>query len=124
MTREEITEAYSEIKGAIDQFGGNLEGWLGFFDAAVVPPVPFADENEFRIIRPKGGGGTDFEVIFDYVRTEMAGTEIASIIILTDGFAPFPEESAAMGIPVLWMITGDHVKPPWGKVAMVRNDRR
>lgn len=119
MSKKEITQAYSEIKGAIDQFGGNLEGWLGFFDAAVVPPIPFTDENEFRIIRPKGGGGTDFGVIFDYIRREMAEREIASIIILTDGCAPFPEESAAMGIPVLWMINNNHVKPPWGKAAVM-----
>ena len=119
MTKKEITQAYSEIKGAIDQFSGNLEGWLGFFDAAVVPPVPFIDENEFKIIRPKGGGGTDFEVIFDYIRREMAEQEIASIIILTDGYAPFPEESAAMGIPVLWMINNNSVEPPWGRVAVM-----
>ena len=120
MTKKEITQAYSEIKGAIDQFGGKLEGWLGFFDAGVVPPIPFTDENEFKIIRPKGGGGTDFEVIFDYVRMEMAEQEIASIIILTDGCAPFPEESAAMGIPVLWMINNTYVEPPWGRVAVMK----
>ena len=120
MSKKEITQAYSEIKGAIDQFGGKLEGWLGFFDAGVVPPIPFTDENEFNIIRPKGGGGTDFEVIFDYVRMEMAEQEIASIIILTDGCAPFPEESAAMGIPVLWMINNTYVEPPWGRVAVMK----
>ena len=119
MSKKEITQAYSEIKGAIDQFGGRLEGWLGFFDAGVVPPIPFTDENEFKVIRPKGGGGTDFGVIFDYVRTEMPDKEIASIIILTDGFAPFPDEAAAMGIPVLWMFTDDYIKPPWGKVAVM-----
>ena len=119
MTEEEVTQASSEVKGAIDQFGGNLEGWLGFFDAEVVPPVPFTDENEFRVIRPKGGGGTSFEAIFRYVREEMADMEIASIIILTDGFAPFPEEEAAMGIPVLWMINNDRIKPPWGKTATI-----
>ena len=119
MSDEEITRAYSEVKGAIDQFGGNLEGWLGFFDAKVVPPMPFADEGEFNIIRPKGGGGTSFEEIFHYIRKQMADREIASIIILTDGFAPFPEESAAMGIPVLWMINNDMVTPPWGKKAEI-----
>ena len=119
MSDDEITQAYSEVKGAIDQFGGNLEGWLGFFDAKVVPPMPFADEGEFNIIRPKGGGGTSFEEIFHYMRKEMADREIASIIILTDGFAPFPEESAAMGIPVLWMINNDMVTPPWGKKAEI-----
>lgn len=119
MSDEEITQAYSEVKGAIDQFGGRLEGWLGFFDAAVVPPKPFIDENEFKMIRPEGGGGTSFDVIFDYVRSEMADREIASIIILTDGWAPFPEESAAMGIPVLWMIDNEAITPPWGRVARI-----
>lgn len=117
MSAGEITKAYSEIKGAIDQFGGRLEGWLGFFDAAVVPPKPFVDENEFKVIRPAGGGGTSFEVIFDYVRHKMEDRVIASIIIMTDGYAPFPEESAAMGIPVLWMINNDDVTPPWGRIA-------
>ena len=37
MSDEDIGEVYSEIVGAIDQFGGSLRGWLGFFDAAVVP---------------------------------------------------------------------------------------
>ncbi len=119
MSDDEITKAYSEIKGAIDQFGGRLEGWLGFFDAAVVTPEPFADETEFRMIRPKGGGGTSFDVIFDYVRTEMSGREIASIIIMTDGLAPFPDEADAMGIPVLWMINNDRVTPPWGGTARI-----
>ena len=119
MTEGEVTEAYSEVKGAIDQFGGRLEGWLGFFDAKVVPPVRFSDENEFKVIRPKGGGGTSFDVIFDFVRQEMDDKEIASIIILTDGYAPFPEEAVATGIPVLWMINNERVKPPWGKVAMI-----
>lgn len=116
MTDAEITQAYSEVKGAVDQFGGRLEGWLGFFDAAVVPPEAFADESEFRVIRPKGGGGTSFEAVFEYVRKEMSGMEIASIIILTDGYAPFPGEDAAMGIPVLWMINNGQVNPPWGRV--------
>ncbi len=117
MSEDEITQAYSEIKGAIDQFNGRLEGRLGFFDAAVVPPEPFYDENEFRIIRPVGGGGTSFDAIFDYIRSEMSDREIASIIIMTDGYAPFPEESAAIGIPVLWMINNDDITPTWGRVA-------
>ncbi len=116
MSEEEITEAYSEIKGAIDQFGGRLEGWLGFFDARVIPPAPFIDENEFIVIRPRGGGSTSFDIIFKYIRDEMVDKEIASLIIMTDGYAPFPERSVSMGIPVLWMINNDDVTPPWGKV--------
>ena len=119
MSDEEITAAYSEIKGAIDQFNGKLKGWLGFFDAKVVEPQPFTNEEEFRIIRPKGGGGTRFDIIFDYV-TEHMETPPASIIIMTDGYADFPDEKEAMNIPVLWLLVTDDVNPPWGKVARIK----
>lgn len=113
-----ITAAYSEIKGAIDQFDGRLRGWLGFFDAAIIEPLPFASEEEFRLIRPAGGGGTDFQIIFEYVAQKMEQPP-ASIIILTDGYAPFPQERLARGIPVLWLLNNEKVEPPWGKVARI-----
>jgi predicted metal-dependent peptidase len=120
MSNKMITAAYSEIKGAIDQFGGKLKGWLGFFDAAIIEPVPFEDEEEFKIIRPAGGGGTDFQIIFEYINGYMKDTPPASVIILTDGYAPFPKESCAKGVPVLWLINNDEVEPPWGKVARIK----
>lgn len=119
MSDEMITAAYSEVKGAIDQFNGKLEGFLGFFDAAVIPPTPFSDEDEFMVIKPKGGGGTSFNVIFNYVDDQMSDEPPASIIILTDGYAPFPDEKAANGIPVLWLLNNKNVEPPWGKIAII-----
>ena len=119
MSNKMITAAYSEVKGAIDQFDGKLRGWLGFFDAAIIEPIEFSNEEEFRVIRPAGGGGTDFQIIFEYVATHMA-KQPASIIILTDGFCPFPQEQLAMGIPVLWLINNEDVDPPWGKVARIK----
>ena len=119
MSDEAITAVYSEIKGAIDQFNGHLQGWLGFFDAEVVEPKPFSSEEEFRIIRPKGGGGTRFDIIFKYVEKHM-DTSPASIIIMTDGYADFPKEEEAMEIPVLWLLVTDDVNPPWGKVARIK----
>ncbi len=120
MSDEMITAAYSEIKGAIDQFDGKLAGWLGFFDAAIIKPQPFDDEESFRVIRPAGGGGTDFQIIFEYVNAFMAPDLPVSIIILTDGHAPFPDEELAMGIPVLWLLNNEDVNPPWGKVARIK----
>lgn len=117
MSKEAITECYSEIYGAIAQFNGKLQGMLGFFDAVVVEPTPFEDEDEFKIIRPVGGGGTSFQVIFDYVEEKMSDKPPESIIILTDGYAPFPNEKDANDIPVLWIINNNDVNPPWGKVA-------
>ena len=120
MSDEMITAAYSEIKGAIDQFNGKLAGWLGFFDAAIIKPQPFDDEESFEVIRPAGGGGTDFQIIFEYVNAFMAPDLPVSIIILTDGHAPFPDEKLAMGIPVLWLLNNEEVDPPWGKVARIK----
>lgn len=114
-----IAAAYSEVKGAIDQFDGKLKGWLGFFDAAIMEPQPFTDEREFKMIKPAGGGGTDFQIIFEYIHAHMQDRPPAGVIILTDGFAPFPKESVAGNIPVLWLLNHDKVDPPWGKVARI-----
>lgn len=119
MSDDMITAAYSEVKGAIDQFDGKLKGWLGFFDAAIIEPQPFKDEEEFKVIKPAGGGGTDFQIIFEYVAQHMTEKPPASIIILTDGYAPFPKESMVGGIPVLWLLNNEEVEPPWGKVARI-----
>ena len=119
MSDDMIAAAYSEVKGAIDQFNGKLKGWLGFFDAAIIKPQPFSDENEFKIIKPAGGGGTDFQIIFEYVFHHMSDKLPASIIILSDGYAPFPQEKLAGGIPVLWLLNNEEVNPPWGKVARI-----
>ena len=119
MSDDMITAAYSEVKGAIDQFDGKLKGWLGFFDAEIVEPKPFKSEDEFRIIKPEGGGGTDFQIIFEYVQQNMQDSLPASVIILTDGYAPFPAEQMAMGIPVLWLLNNEDVEPPWGKTARI-----
>lgn len=100
-----ITAAYSEIKGAVDQLDGKLKGWLGFFDAAIIKPEPFSDEDEFRIIRPAGGGGTDFQIIFEYVHKHMQDKLPASIIIMTDGYAPFPQENWLWAFPYYGLLT-------------------
>ncbi len=122
MDTEQITACYSEILGAIAQFGGKLSGQLGFFDAVVVEPSPFESEEEFQIIRPQGGGGTSFHCIFDYVREHMDEPPV-SIIILTDGYAPYPPEDATDGIPVLWIINNEQATPPWGKIARLPDDK-
>jgi predicted metal-dependent peptidase len=114
-----LAAAFSEVRGAVEQFDGHLKGWLGFFDAVVVEPVAFEDVDELMKIRPAGGGGTRFDIIFRYVRERMGETPPACIIILTDGYAPFPQEDAAMGIPVLWLINNKYIDPPWGMTARI-----
>ena len=119
MSDTQISEVYSEIRGAIEQFNGRVKGWLGFFDAIVTEPKEFNDEQEFKTIRIQGGGGTAFLPIFHYVRDYMKDKNITSIIILTDGYAPYPEEYERMDIPVLWIINNEEMTPPWGMVARI-----
>ncbi|MBP5222366.1 MAG: hypothetical protein J6Z35_04300 [Lachnospiraceae bacterium] len=78
------------------------------------------DESEFMLIRPKGGGGTSFRPIFWYVNEEMRDDPPVSIIILTDGYAPYPEERESQGIPVLWLLTTEDAMPPWGRTARIK----
>ncbi len=116
---DELSAVYSEICGAAEQFGGKLRGMLGFFDSAVTPPLPFETVGDLMKIIPYGGGGTDFSVIFDYVRSNYKEEEPACIVIFTDGQGIFPAESAAMGIPVLWVINDVDITPPWGRVTHI-----
>ena len=116
---EMLTMAYGEIKGAIEQFDGKLCGLLGFFDFEVYEPKSFENVDDVLAIRPKGGGGTNFYAIFDYVRDRMEEPP-ASIVILTDGYAHMPSEENAGNIPVLWLINNDDVTPTWGRLARIK----
>lgn len=111
---DQITQAYSEICGALEQFP-SLKGYLGFFDHAVYEPVEFGSIDDVLEIIPKGGGGTSFFAIFDYVKK--LETKPKAIIILTDGYATFPKESVREGIPVIWVINNEDITPPWGEIA-------
>ena len=44
------------------------------------------------------------------------------ILIFTDGYAAFPEEDAAMDIPVVWLILDSPVEPPWGNTIHLYTD--
>lgn len=63
-----------------------------------------------------GGGGTNVGAVFRYLR-EFSEEEIPSaIIVLTDEYCNYPDEKAAMDIPVLWIFCDNLTDPPWGRV--------
>lgn len=117
--QRDLGNVYAELRGAIEQFNGKIMGKLGFFDAEVTPPIPFSAVGELERIIPYGGGGTDFTVIFDYIRSDMRQCLPSAIVIFTDGYGPFPPVEATMNIPVLWLINNEHVEPPFGKVGRI-----
>ena len=119
MSDEMIAQAYAEVKNALAQFTGKLQGYLGFFDARVTKVQAFETIEDLNLIKPIGGGGTDFFAVFDYVAKYMADDLPLAITILTDGYADFPPEEVSLGIPVLWLINNDEAEPPWGKVTRI-----
>ena len=65
---------------------------------------------------PKGGGGTDFCPVFEWVETE--GITPACLVYLTDMLGRFPEYPP--NYPVLWGDTYGYKQAPWGeKVAIM-----
>lgn len=120
VNQDALEAVYAEIRGAIEQFNGKIKGKLGFFDTDVTPPISFENINELEKIIPYGGGGTDFTVVFHYIKSNMKHDLSSVIIIFTDGYGLFPEEADILDIPVLWLIDNEDVNPPFGKVARLR----
>ncbi len=108
---QEIYEAYSQID--------NISGKILFFDYEVSEPFGFENLDELKNAKPVGGGGTSFKAVFDYL-SGLEDEDIPNlVIILTDGYAEFPQEGEAMGIPVVWIIINSKVAPPWGETVYI-----
>lgn len=115
---ETITEAFEEIKDAIAQID-NVEGYISFFDCEITEPVAFSSVEDVNSIKPVGGGGTCFDVIFKCLAEKFEDELPKVLVIITDGYASFPDESVALGVPVVWLIVDSEVEPPWGEVVHI-----
>lgn len=111
---EALSEAYGEIKDAIEQLD-SMSGIIHFFDTAVSEGFPFESVEDVNKIKPVGGGGTDFIKVFRFMKENYEDDPPSVIVVITDGMADFPDESDAMGIPVIWLIVDSHVDSPWGE---------
>ncbi|MFA5024265.1 MAG: VWA-like domain-containing protein [Patescibacteria group bacterium] len=67
----------------------------------------------------KGGGGTDFRPVFDKIK-EM-GIQPELVIYLTDLYGQFPEKRP--NYPVLWCVTNQDAKAPWGQQVELPNEK-
>lgn len=109
-----LTEILNEVKAALEQTEG-LRGWLSFFDTKVYEAMEIDSVQSLEKVQPLGGGGTNFFEVFRYLKEIQKEKNPKAVVILTDGYASFPNEQAALGIPVLWIIGHSNVKPPWGR---------
>lgn len=111
---KELAKIYSEVAGAIEQFD-IFNGYLGFFDHRAYKPTAFNDINSLQEIKPVGGGGTDFNVPFMYIKEHEELSDIKCVIMLTDGYCSFPTEETIGGLPTIWLITTPDIQSPHGQ---------
>jgi len=107
----------AEITGMMDAFDG-YKVHVFCFDTAIYNPQEFNSENMETIdeYEPAGGGGTDFDAIFDYLKD--IGNVPKRLIVFTDGYP-----CGSWGDPdycdTTWIIHGDKdPNPPFGTFAI------
>lgn len=60
-----LTTAYGEIKEALEQFNGNLDGIVAFFDTRVYKTTSFSNVEDIRNMKAVGGGEQTIAVSFN-----------------------------------------------------------
>ena len=103
----------SEVKGITEDFN-NYKIHIFSFDTEVYNPKDFTSENLDDIIEyePEGGGGTDFECMFNYMKEEEINPK--RLVVFTDGW-PFGSWGDPNYCDTVWIIHGnDNPTPPFG----------
>jgi predicted metal-dependent peptidase len=112
-----------EIAGMMESFDG-YKVHVFCFDTKWYNPQDFTSENMDSIehYQPMGGGGTDFDVIFDYLKE--VGNVPKRLIVFTDGYP-----CGSWGDPdycdTTWIIHGDpDPRPPFGAWAIYDDHKK
>jgi predicted metal-dependent peptidase len=106
-----------EIAGMMDAFDG-YKVHVFCFDTEIYNPQDFNSENMETIdeYEPQGGGGTDFDAIFEYLKE--IGNVPKRLIVFTDGY-PCGSWGDADYCDTTWIIHGDKdPNPPFGTFAI------
>jgi len=111
-----LRDFLAETQGIMDQFQSyNIH--IFTFDTRVYNPAQYNSDNLDGICdyEVKGGGGTDFDAIFDYLKEEQI--EPKRLVVFTDGY-PFGSWGDENYADTVWIIHGNQtVVPPWGQHA-------
>lgn len=98
---EILRQFTSEMQAILD--GTKPEGLTVIYcDAKVQHVSQYEYGDAIRFDEAKGGGGTDFRPVFDYIARQ--DIEITACVYLTDGFGSHASNSP--DYPVLWALTG------------------
>jgi predicted metal-dependent peptidase len=111
-----LRDFLAETQGIMDQFQ-SYKIHIFTFDTRVYNPQQYNSDNLDTICdyEVKGGGGTDFDAIFNYLKEEQI--EPKRLVVFTDGY-PFGSWGDENYADTVWIIHGNTtVVPPWGQYA-------
>jgi len=111
-----LRDFLAETQGIMDQFQ-SYKIHIFTFDTRVYNPQQYNSDNLDSICdyEVKGGGGTDFDAIFNYLKDEQI--EPKRLVVFTDGY-PFGSWGDENYADTVWIIHGNTtVVPPWGQHA-------
>jgi predicted metal-dependent peptidase len=109
-----LRDFLGEIQGIMDSFPA-FKIHVASFDTKIYNAVDYDSDNLDNLCDYEidGGGGTSFEVIFDYLKN--MELEPKQLIVFTDGY-PFGSWGDADYCDTLWLIHGtDSIVPPFGQ---------
>lgn len=110
----EIDRFFAEMKGILEDVRPrNIK--LIWCDHIVQGVDDVEDAGDLGGIKPKGGGGTAFEPVFNWLAEN--GVEPDALVYLTDGMGSFP--ASAPSYPVIWGSIFKDAKYPWGDVVHI-----
>jgi predicted metal-dependent peptidase len=116
ISEDMIRDFLSEVKGMMDMYT-TYAIHVFCFDTAVYNPVTFTEDSgdDIHDYEPMGGGGTDFECAFNYMKEE--GIEPKQFIMFTDGY-PFGSWGDEKYCDTVFVIHGnDQIEAPFGITA-------
>ena len=111
-----LRDFLAETQGIMDQFQ-SYKIHIFTFDTLVYNPAQYNSDNLDTICdyEVKGGGGTDFDAIYNYLKEEQI--EPKRLVVFTDGY-PFGSWGDENYADTVWIIHGNTtVVPPWGQYA-------
>jgi predicted metal-dependent peptidase len=111
-----LKDFLGEIQGIMDSFPA-YKIHVFTFDTEAYSPAQYDSDNLDDICdyEVKGGGGTDFTAIFDYLKKEEI--EPKRLVVFTDGY-PFGSWGDENYADTVWILHGNtSIEPPWGQYA-------
>lgn len=117
---DQARDFLAEIRGIMESFD-SYRIHVACFDTEIYNPCQYDSENleDIAAYDLQGGGGTDFECMFRYLKAE--NIEPKRMVVFTDGY-PCGSWGDANYCDTLWIIHGDpEPNPPFGTFALYDN---